>query len=79
MNTEIRQLFEQLLQVLNNNNSPIEAKRFVLVTILNLVEKKSDDAIRQEIQDTLDKIEIKEEVNVDAESIYKDKLEKLSK
>ena len=79
MNLEIRKLFEQLSDVLNNNKSPMEAKRLVLFILLEITEKKADNLVNQELSEMLeDKIKSDKE-GEDAESIYKNKLEKLSK
>ena len=64
MNLEIRKLEDNLISVLNGSNIPIEAKRYVVLNVLHLVEKEADKAILAEKYET-----IKEEGELkDAES-----------
>ena len=49
MNKEIRQLEDYLIQTLNNSPVPIEAKRYVLLNVLHLVQKEADQAILDEL------------------------------
>lgn len=49
MNKEIRQLEDNLITVLNSSEIPIEAKRYVLLNVLNLVEKEANKAIYAEM------------------------------
>lgn len=50
MNTKIRALEDQLVYIINASDVPIEAKRLILADILNLVTKKADAIISQEIK-----------------------------
>jgi len=50
MNTKIRLLEDQIVALLNGSDVPIEAKRLILADIQNLVTKKADQVIRQEIK-----------------------------
>ena len=50
MNTKIRLLEDQIVALLNGSDVPIEAKRLILADIQNLVTKKADQVIKQEIQ-----------------------------
>lgn len=53
MNKEIRQLEDNLISVLNDSIVPVEAKRFVVLDIVHLLEKEADKAIMAEIQQTI--------------------------
>lgn len=69
MNNKIRQFFEKLIALINEDlDVPIEAKRLVLYIALQLVEKQANEAID---------IESKEDDN--AKGIQQDKLAELSK
>lgn len=48
INTKIRQLEDSIIQLLNESDVPIEAKRFVLLHLTHLVEKEADKAILNE-------------------------------
>ena len=50
MNTKIRMLEDQIVALLNGSDVPIEAKRLILADIQNLVTKKADQVIKQEIK-----------------------------
>ena len=50
MNTKIRLLEDQIVALLNGSDVPIEAKRLILADIQNLVTKKADQVIKQEIK-----------------------------
>ena len=77
MNNELRMFFEKLLDVINEDTFiPIESKKFVLYYVLQLVEKKADEII---LHEQLLAQEKSDKEGEDAESIYKNKLEKLSK
>lgn len=53
MNREIRQLEDNLITVLNSSGIPIEAKRYVLLNVLNLVEKEANKAIYAEMNQSI--------------------------
>lgn len=68
MNAEIREFFEKLIAVINeNNNVPIEAKRLALYSAFQLVERQANEVIE---------IELKEAA--DAKGILQDQLAELS-
>lgn len=48
MNTEIRNLFHELIEVVNKYNLPWEVRRIVVENVLYMTEKKADEAIMQE-------------------------------
>lgn len=50
MNTKMRALEDDIISLLNGSDVPIEAKRLILTDILNLVTKKADEIISQEIK-----------------------------
>lgn len=50
MNTKIRLLEDQIVAALNGSDVPIEAKRLILSDLLNIVTKKADEIIAQEIK-----------------------------
>lgn len=50
MNTKMRALEDDIISLLNGSEVPIEAKRLILTDILNLVTKKADEIISQEIK-----------------------------
>ena len=50
MNTKMRALEDDIISLLNGSDVPIEAKRLILTDILNLVTKKADETISQEIK-----------------------------
>lgn len=77
-NRELRSFFEEILNLINCfENIPIEAKRLVLFTVFQIVERQANEAIAIEQREALIRAEKKEEG--DAENLYKDKLEKLSR
>lgn len=45
LNRDIRRLEEELIEVLNASPVMIEAKKYVLLSVLRLVEKEADKAI----------------------------------
>lgn len=49
MNFEIRKLEDEIISILNASGAPIEAKRLILTDLLNVVTKKADEIISQEI------------------------------
>lgn len=48
LNRDIRDLEQKLIDTLNASGVMIEAKRFVLLSVLSLVEREADKAIIQE-------------------------------
>ena len=50
VNTKIRMLEDQIVAALNGSDVPIEAKRLILSDLLNIVTKKADEIIAQEIK-----------------------------
>lgn len=50
MNKKIRMLEDQIVAALNGSDVPIEAKRLILSDLLNIVTKKADEIIAQEIK-----------------------------
>lgn len=50
INTQIRQLQDDLLMILNNSPIPMEAKRIVLANLCCLTEKQADNIIREELE-----------------------------
>lgn len=50
VNTKIRMLEDQIVAALNGSDVPIEAKRLILADLLNIVTKKADEIIAQEIK-----------------------------
>jgi len=53
MNSKIRQLEDDLINVLNSSDVPIEAKRLVVGSIYHATEKAADKAITTEKYDEL--------------------------
>ena len=56
MNKQIRQLEDDLINVLNGSTIPIEAKRFVVLDVLHLIEKEADKTILAEIRSNMETI-----------------------
>lgn len=56
MNKQIRQLEDDLINVLNGSAIPIEAKRFVVLDVLHLIEKEADKTILAEIRSNMETI-----------------------
>lgn len=50
MNAAIREFEDKVIELYNNYNLPIEIKRLVAQNTLNLVTKKADELILQEIK-----------------------------
>ena len=50
VNRKIRMLEDQIVAALNGSDVPIEAKRLILSDLLNIVTKKADEIIAQEIK-----------------------------
>ena len=68
-NREIRQLEENLIAVLNDSPVMIEAKRFVVMSVLRLVEKEADkEIIRENYEETMQNTPIEEKGERNAES-----------
>lgn len=53
MNRQIRQLEDDIISVLNGSDVPIEAKRYVVLNVLNIVTKQADKEILAEIQNDM--------------------------
>lgn len=51
MNAGIREFEDKVIEVFNSYNLPIEVKRLVAQNTLNLISKKADEMIMQEIRD----------------------------
>lgn len=67
-NREIRQLEENLISVLNDSPVMIEAKRYVVLSVLRLVEKEADkEIIRENYEETMQNTPIEEKGERDAE------------
>lgn len=74
MDYELRQLQDELIELVNGHEAlPWEAKRLVVDSVLNLVEKKADEEIRKQIT----MYENKEDAN--AKGIPENQLAELSK
>ena len=68
-NREIRQLEENLVSVLNDSPVMIEAKRYVVLSVLRLVEKEADkEIIRENYEETMQNTPIEEKGERNAES-----------
>ena len=48
-NTNIRQLEDAIIEILNQSNVLIETKRLILADVLHMVSKEADKAIMNEI------------------------------
>lgn len=51
MNAGIREFEDKVIELFNTYNLPIEVKRLVAQNVLNMITKKADEMIIQEIQD----------------------------
>lgn len=51
MNAAIREFEDKVIDLFNSYNLPIEVKRLVAQNTLNLITKKADEMIMQEIRD----------------------------
>ena len=60
MNRQIRKLEDELISVLNGSNIPVEAKRYVVLDVLHLLEKEADKAILEEIRTVADNGEVED-------------------
>lgn len=49
MNKDIRNMFYELIEVINKYDLPWEVRRIVVENVLYMTEKKADEAIMQEI------------------------------
>ena len=68
-NRDIRQLEENLVAVLNDSPVMIEAKRYVVLSVLRLVEKEADkEIIRENYEETMQNTPIEEKGERNAES-----------
>lgn len=71
MNKDVRGLFEEIIDVLNRYDVLMETKRLILVVVLQMIEKKADEAINNEYSAMNMEAE-------NAESIFQNKLGELS-
>ena len=67
MNSQIRQLENELIGVLNDSDVPIEVKRLVLLEVLSMAEKESNKTITLEMHQAMKPI-VEEGEMKDAES-----------
>lgn len=68
-NRDIRELEESLVAVLNSSPVMIEAKRYVVLSVLRLVEKEADkEIIRENYEETMQNTPIEEKGERNAES-----------
>jgi len=68
-NRDIRELEENLISVLNTSPVMIEAKRYVVLSVLRLVEKEADkEIIRENYEETMQNTPIEEKGERNAES-----------
>lgn len=68
-NRDIRQLEENLVAVLNDSPVMIEAKRYVVMSVLRLVEKEADkEIIRENYEEAMQNTPIEEKGERNAES-----------
>lgn len=51
MNAGIREFEDKVIDLFNTYNLPIEVKRLVAQNVLNVITKKADEMIMQEIRD----------------------------
>lgn len=51
MNYEIRNLEDEIIEVLNASDAPMEAKRLVVQNVLFLIKEKADAAIIEELKE----------------------------
>lgn len=51
MNAAIREFEDKVIELYNQYNLPIEVKRLVAQNVLNMITKKADEVILQEIRD----------------------------
>ena len=70
MNKDVRGLFEEIIGVLNKYDVLMETKRLILVVVLQMIEKRADEAINNEYS----AMNMESE---NAESIFQDKLGEL--
>lgn len=67
-NRDIRDLEENLVAVLNDSPVMIEAKRYVVLSVLRLVEMEADkEIIRENYEETMQNTPIEEKGERDAE------------
>ena len=68
-NRNVRELEENLISVLNASPVMIEAKRYVVLSVLRLVEKEADkEIIRENYEETMQNTPIEEKGERNAES-----------
>lgn len=51
MNYKIRKLEDEIIEVLNASDAPMEAKRLVVQNVLSLIKEKADAAIIEELKE----------------------------
>lgn len=51
MNYKIRKLEDEIIEVLNASDAPMEAKRLVVQNVLSLIKDKADAAIIEELKE----------------------------
>ena len=51
MNYEIRKLEDEIIEVLNASDAPMEAKRLVVQNVLSLIKEKADATIIEELKE----------------------------
>lgn len=69
MNSKIRQLEDDLINVLNSSDIPIEVKRLVVGNIYHLTEKEADKAIlKEKYEESMQNSSIEEKGEYNAES-----------
>ena len=69
MNSKIRQLEDDLVNILNASDVPIEVKRLVVGNVYHATEKAADNAIlKEKYEETMQNAPIEEKVERNAES-----------
>lgn len=63
LNLETRKFRETLIKVTNESPLPIEIKRLVFLEVMGQVEKASEDAIRQKLEEMKKETEVNEDGN----------------
>lgn len=54
INAAIRKLEDDLIQLINSYELPIEVKRLILKDVENMVEHKADETIKEELKENND-------------------------
>lgn len=67
-NRDLRDLEDNLIKVLNDSSVIMEGKKYVLLSVLRLVEKEADKAVFMEVQQAVD------EANANAPIVVKGNL-----